>query len=297
MSTLTYLAAWRPISARIHGLERAAAVHAGFLAASTASPYGADKELQHHCEGIKQSIEEFQKAFGSFLPTPANEAIERFRKNGGKQISENSNGDARLVRTIIVKLVAFEAELSFTLSSPLEQLRSTTELAFTHLQRLIVADEDYRKKWVTAYNNGEVTCEKLGAVHLLWHGIWAFKADAEGGKTDLIYQEPLQADAHSGALGMVLTEWKLAKSKPEDAFAYARKQAEIYTGGILAGVELSTHRYLVVVTNKAVQPPADQTNGGVTYRHINIAVAPDVPSVAAKSKVKVPAARMAASKQ
>ena len=209
MSALTYLVAWRPISARIHGLENAAAAHARFLASHSGSPYGADKALQKHCEDICTSIEHFSGSFGDLLPDAANIAIDRFLADGGKQIRQNRDGDALLVRTIIVKLVAFESELTYCLESPMERVRSASELAFMHLQQLIVVDEEYRAKWRKAFSVRETHCEKLGAVHLLWHGIWAFKADANsGGRTDLVYQEPLQVDAAPVAIGMIFTEWK-----------------------------------------------------------------------------------------
>ncbi|MDO9058436.1 MAG: hypothetical protein Q7U92_05360, partial [Bradyrhizobium sp.] len=61
-----------------------------------------------------------------------------------------------------------------------------------------------------------------------------------------------------------------------------RLQAKAYSGGILAGVELASHRYLVVVTKKQVQLPPDETEGAVIYRHINIAVEPQSPSTVGK---------------
>lgn len=220
------------------------------------------------------------------LPSAANSAIDRFMADGGKQIRDNSPGDAKLVRTIIVKLVAFESEMTFCLDAPLERVRSASELAFMHLQRLIVADSEYRQKWQAAFADHETHCERLGAVHLLWHGIWAFKADAKGGKTDLVYQEPLQTGSAPVALGMVLTEWKRAENNPEAAYAEAKHQAALYSGGVLSGVELASHRYLVVVTKKQIAYPADLTEGGVIYRHVNIAVDPEAPSVAAKRLAK-----------
>ena len=276
MGALTYQAVWRPISARIHGLEKAAAVHAGFLASHNASPYGADKDLQRHCEDILVGIEQFQRLFRDLLPTAAHSAIDRFVADCGHQIRANTLGDAMLVRTIIVKLVAFEAEMTFCLDSPMERVRSASELAFMHLQRLIVVDDEYRKKWQAAFASHETRCERLGGVHLLWHGIWAFKADASGGKTDLVYQEPLRAGTTPVALGMVLTEWKRSDGKPQAAFDAAKRQAALYSGGVLAGVELVSHRYLVVVTKSQIVPLADVTDGAVIYRHINIAVDPPV---------------------
>ena len=286
MSALTYLAAWRPISARIHGLERAAAVHAGFLAVKSGSPYGAAKALQKHCEDIRVGVEEFRLAFLDLLPAFANAEIERFMADGGQQILGNTLGDEKLVETIIVKLIAFESAMTYYLDSPMERVRSASELAFMHLQRLIVVDGGYREKWQTAFAVHETHCEKLGAVHLLWHGIWAFKADASGGKTDLVYQEPPKTGAPPVALGMVLTEWKRANGNPEASYAVAKQQALLYTGSVLAGVELASHRYLVLVTENQITPPANVVEGAITYRHINIAVKPKLPSIAEKRLAK-----------
>ncbi|MDW9805263.1 hypothetical protein GOA91_20490 [Sinorhizobium meliloti] len=257
-------------------------MHAGFLAVNSGSPYGADKSLQRHCEQILSSVERLQNTFRSLLPPEASDAIDKFMGDAGQQIRNNGAGDAGLVRTIIVKLVAFEAEMTYWLDSPMEKVRAASELAFMHLQRLIVADEEYRKKWQSAFSSHETHCEKLGATHLLWHGIWAFKVDSVGGKTDLVYQEPLRAGATPVALGVVLTEWKRADEDPADRFQEAFRQAEAYSSGVLAGVELASHRYLVVVTRRQFPPPADIVVGQVTYRHINIAVDPYSPSVVAK---------------
>lgn len=287
MTTLTYSAEWRQISARIHGLERAAAVHARFLSSNSTSPYGADKDLQRHCASIKTAVEQFRKTFSGKLSVDANAAIDRFLGDAGVQIDGNTAGDAKLVHTIIVKLIAFESELTFCLASTMERVRSAAELAFVHLQRLIVADEDYRKKWqAAAFAKHETHCERLGGVHLLWHGIWAFKADASGGKTDLVYQEPANPETAPVSLGMVLTEWKLGKGDFNTAYKEAKEQAAIYSGGILAGIELASHRYLVVVSKEQFTPPGDLIEGGITYRHINIAVEPTSPSVAAKKLIK-----------
>lgn len=278
MGALTYLGAWQSISARIHGLEKAATLHASFLAANPKSIYGADKALQSQCEGVLSALKDFRSAYHAALPSPAVAAIERFLDDGGKQIEQNGSGDAALVRTIIVKVVAMESEVSFGLYSPTERLRSAAELAFIHLQRLIVADPEHRKKWQEAYAAGELTCEGLGAVHLLWHGIWAFKTDAAGAKTDLIYQEPLQATNAASVAGLVLTEWKKAKANSAAKFQEAKRQAELYSSGVLAGIELASHRYLIVVTEKETAIPPDVVEQGIIYRHINICVNPRTPS-------------------
>jgi hypothetical protein len=151
-----------------------------------------------------------------------------------------------------------------------------------------MVDPDVRRKWTSAFNDaGETECERLGAVHLLWHHIWAFKVNAGGGRTDLVFPEPppLELLERSSA-ALVLTEWKVAADAKVAAkrFVEARKQADVYRQGVLAAAELTDIRYLVVVTVKQIPVPADDASGGVTYRHINIAIDPDRPSVATKKK-------------
>lgn len=286
MTALTYVVAWRSLASRIGGLRSAAEIHAAFLQGNARSAYGADKYLQTQCEDIRAELLVFLEAFRTNLPPSAISAIGKFMADGGQQIVANGAGDALMVRTIVVKLVALESEISYRLDSPTERIRHATELAFAHLQRLIVVDSRTQTVWKKAYSAGETTCEKIGAVHLLWHGIWAFKVHAGGGRTDLVYQEPFSSTV-LGGVGLVLTEWKLDRGSVEEAYREARSQAKQYSAGILAGVELATHRYLVVVTQRQVTPPADVVEAGVTYRHINIAVAPYRPSEASKKKTIV----------
>jgi hypothetical protein len=73
--------------------------------------------------------------------------------------------------------------------------RRSIERAFVHLQRMLIVDKGLNHCWLKAFNTkrkGEVLVEKLGAVHLLGHGIWAFKVDATGERTDLFLGEPLK---------------------------------------------------------------------------------------------------------
>jgi hypothetical protein len=115
----------------------------------------------------------------------------------------------------------------------------------------------------------------------LLHGIWAFKVNAAGGRTDLVFQEPRQLGLEQDfADGLVLTEWKTLTSSQgaKTRFEDARKQAQRYSVGVLAGNELTTYRYAVLVSAQQIQPPLDLREGGCVYRHINIAVDPLPPS-------------------
>ena len=86
--------------------------------------------------------------------------------------------------------------------------------------------------------------------------------------------------------GLVLTEWKVAdETNAAERFKEAREQAGLYKKGPLVAAELAIFRYLVVVSLKDLKRsdvPSDLQVGDVTYRHINIAIEPDVPSVQAK---------------
>ena len=160
--------------------------------------------------------------------------------------------------------------MSFILSDIQQSIRARSERAFSHLQRLIVVDQDFREKWKAAFEVGEVACEKLGAVHLLQHGIWAFKVDAAGARTDLVFQEPAGnlTDEQRYVEGFVLTEWKKAprEDDAERKFAEARSQAQRYAQGALAGSELTDYRYVVVVSRQQVTVPDDLTEAGIVYQ-------------------------------
>jgi hypothetical protein len=282
LTVLTYLGAWKAISAHIRGLLAAAELHAQFFISHNKNPYGIAKTLQVQCGGIIEELKSFHIMYAASIPVPAREAFARFMADGGKQNADNSLGDELLGRAVIIKIAAFEAETTFFFHDAREKLRSACELAFVHLQRLIVVDEDVRAKWKRAFSDGETKCEKLGAVHLLWHGIWAFKVDASGARTDLVFPEPINFENKTVDVGLVLTEWKKATNDTTQIYTEAQKQAAMYSEGVLAGIELVSHRYVVVVTEKYAKPPSDLEIKGVVYRHINIAVDPDSPSIASK---------------
>jgi hypothetical protein len=105
----------------------------------------------------------------------------------------------------------------------------------------------------------------------------------QGGRTDLVYQHPFTeiSTAKRASEGLVLTEWKKLPAKPQDidsVFRKAREQSKKYAGGVLGGTELTSVRYAVVVSERAIAVPDNVSDGDVIYRHINIAVDPLVPS-------------------
>jgi hypothetical protein len=264
---------------------QAAHLDARYLAVRSSDTYGRAKYLRSHAEGILAALKDFQRDFQQALPPTAIQSIRAFVKQNGNLINDTSPArDAYQERvwTTVVGLGALETEISFLLSDPQEFIRARSELAFSHLQRLIVVDRDVQQKWKRAFDKGETECEKFGGVHLLHHGIWAFKVNAAGGRTDLVFPEPLErfSEQLRNSIGLILTEWKKADfdDKAEDRFAEARKQAGLYAGTVLSGIELRLYRYPIVVSRNQVNTPADCSNDGVVYRHINVAVDPLPPS-------------------
>ena len=282
---MNYRYQWTTIASRIRGLMQAAELHSRFLAVRSSDTFGRTQRLREQGERIIAEVLGFQDRFRQSLPGAALDRIGEFVKYAAPLL-QITNGTPDLRQETawagLVAFGAFETELSYLLSDTEQVIRSRSELAFAHLQRSIVVDETFRQKWQAAFSDGETACEKLGAVHLLSHGIWAFKVNAEGERTDLVYQEPssrFERDLNY-ADGLVLTEWKKATSKRQaDAkFDEARGQAHRYGRGVLAGNELTHYRYVVVVSEEQVQTPDDIARDGIVYRHINIAVKPKSPS-------------------
>jgi hypothetical protein len=282
---MIYVDQWKALSSRIRGLMQAGELHAQYLAVRSSDSYGRGKRLREQCERVLVGLRAFRDSFHQVLPTSAVNAIDDFVAKTGPLIKDsNGTPDSRQERVwaALVLLAAIETEVSFLLSDVQESLRARSERAFSHLQRSIVVDAELRARWQRAFADGEVACEKLGAVHLLLHGIWAFKIDAVGARTDLVFQESAGdfTEAQRYADGFVLTEWKKANADDQSSrcFEEARLQARRYAQGPLAASELTRYRYAVVVSRQQVEVPADFREGGFVCRHINVSVDPRVPS-------------------
>lgn len=119
---------------------------------------------------------------------------------------------------------------------------------------------------------------------MLWHGIWGFKVNAAGERTDLVLCERIDAAdvtrAERAGTALVLTEWKRITRQltPKKAANQIETQVERYKRGSLAAVELRRVCYGVLVSAKAIPLPADRTVGDYTLRFVNVAVDPEVPS-------------------
>lgn len=210
-----------------------------------------------------------------------------------KLLTSNEDSGERLAKqamgSLLVLRPAMDALIEFTVRAT-----QVTERAFSHLQRSIIADVNVRKRWLTAFRNArEEGCEQLGATHLLLHGIWGFKANTEGERTDLVLGTPLRDidEARRTSIALVLTEWKKVHKESElpKAIRTAKKQAKRYAESSLAGFELDMVRFLIMVSHERMEgfprnlPP---DNDGIVYRCVNVAVNPPSPSKEARSKTR-----------
>lgn len=282
---MSYVDQWKALSSRIRGLVEAGHLHASYLKVDQNSDPGG-RQLGEQAKQTLNTLSGFRTDFHSSLPPSAVDVIDAFCSKAGPACNAASDG-GRVLWMALVCLAAFETEMSFLLADAQQSIRTYSERAFAHLQRSIAADEEIQQKWQKAFNTeGEVACEKLGAAHLLAHGIWAFKVHSTGARTDLVFQEPVRdlAAIERYSTGLVLTEWKKVKVDSEAAklFKEAIAQAELYAHGPLATTELRSYRYAVVVSEQQVTTPVDFQVKEVIYRHINIAVNPLTPSKESK---------------
>jgi hypothetical protein len=278
---------WSALSTRIKSLVEAARMQAAFLSINKADSYATSDILRNKVGAILADALEFSSRFDARLSDRARASVARAQPAIARLTSnETTSRDSTQQQAwaALMLLAAFESEMSFFMTDVQEAVRLRSERAFAHLQRCIVVDADFRRKWVQAFNSGELECERHGAVHLLLHGIWAFKVSGAGAQTDLVFQERPSGipDPERYADGLVLTEWKCAATSGDSVnqFAAARKQAQRYKAGILAGTELSHYRFAVVVSKDYVPVPDDIKVNGTTFRHVNVAVEPASPSKA-----------------
>jgi hypothetical protein len=235
-------------------------------------------------ERITCELRAFRDASQAELPRAAVEALDRFF------VQDWFTKQPELINTNLVSIAAIatvRSEVEYLIHDSEIEGRNRSEVAFGHLQRMIAVDSDVREKWKGAYAQNEPACERLGAVHLLSHGIFAFKISSIDSATDLAFNEPLDDRSQiirQSARAIVLTEWKLVKDTNETIkkATEARKQTLEYARGVLGDAELKGARYIVLVSKRQLAPPGDVEADGVRFRHINIVVEPLTPSRVAR---------------
>jgi hypothetical protein len=279
---MSWLTEWKAISAQIQGLLEAACFYSGSAPATIErrDVYAVGhNQLIPHIGVICALLSRFGDNYKDSIPPDAADSLADLL---AKYPSWPKSDDFGYVHIMVTVLASFRAQFEYYMSDTSFVARRLSERAFIHLQRSLVVDSELRQKWNEAFDIDEPACEKLGAVHLLLHGIWAFKVNTAGERTDLVFNEPLleSSSVERTAEALVLTEWKrvLSPTETEAKAGDARKQAARYTVGALGGVELARYRFIVLVSKEHLTLPQDQSENGVTYQHINIAVDPKSPS-------------------
>lgn len=250
--------------------------------------YVVGRSLLPELREIIAEIDNLGRAYEGELPQRALEALQGYialDMRGG--VLPNYAGEIQI--QVLAALASFRSQFEYLIRDAEADGRNLTELAFEHLRRQLVVDEIIRAKWQNAFSRHETHCEQLGAVHLLSHGIWAFKVAARGGATDLVFGDPLERHAEIArrtARALVLTEWKRVESHDEimSKAQEGRTQAGIYSGGVMGDAELKRTRYVVLVCESDLTPPEDFRDPPITYRHIVLPVSPEPPSTMARSQ-------------
>jgi hypothetical protein len=281
-----WMSEWRAISSRIEGLVGAGAF---FFRTNVSDEYWASGILIDNGEGAVLALRRLFETYRDQLPEEPKQCLERFLNDCTERFedADRDNPFGRAtgfagVTGVLTSLASFRSEFEYLIADNTAVARSLVVRAFIHLQRLIVADPDFKRRWLAAFSEGEVACEGLGACHLLAHGIWAFKTSAAGERTDLVLGEELAVsdEIRRASQGLVLTEWKCVRSESElqRRCREAMEQARRYREGILAGFEVGSPRYLVMVSPDYMSMPRPQAEGEVMYEFRNVAVDPSSPS-------------------
>jgi hypothetical protein len=241
--------------------------------------------LKPEVESIMSELRALLEVGGREIPADAIGAAKAYL-DGGWSLANTAAKQAPLK---LMPLAVFRGRFDYFVRDAEVEARSLVELAFEHLRRRIAVDEPYAKQWRVAFHRNEPKCERLGAVHLLSHGIWAFKVQGNGAATDLVCGELIAGEIgliQRTARTLALTEWKLIRTEAEldSKAAEAKAQAELYTAGVLQTVVLKRTRYLILVAKDDLAPPPDVSVGGITYRHIVVPVEPGTPSQTARSR-------------
>jgi hypothetical protein len=278
------------VSARIQGFVDAVELFAQTQIAQRDDPYEvARKLLLPQAANVVGAINRFREKHRSAFSPPAYVWLET---DSLKPYLDARTIEARgKVLYCAAFLAGLRSQFEYLAADHSAAARSLTERAFSHLQRSLVADRDLQARWKAAFAGREEQIERLGAVHLLSHGVWAFKAhSADGaGNTDLVLGTSIDlGEVERSSEALVLTEWKkiAASDDPVVKTGQAQAQAAIYSGGVLGGVELRSTRYLVLVGEREFRVPEDRQVGDILYRVVALIIEPSAPSKAARMTSK-----------
>ncbi len=275
---------WNLISEKIKSLLNSSAFFYNISNMGKNDPYGISKDIADNAINTYDSVIKFDNDYKKSFSEESQKILSNFFYLT-QEIVESLSKDSKnpnMVLKILLNLSLLENEMTYHLKDSQEFIIKTVEIAFNHLQRLLVADKNVREVWVKEKN--ELAFEKLGGAHLLLHKIWGFKIDTAGERSDLVLAGKIDENdpLYRSVDGLVLTEWKVVRKENEkdDRIEKAIKQCQRYSKGSLSAIELARYRYIVLVSEKHLDIEKDSRgdSDGIIYRIVNIAYNPDPPS-------------------
>jgi hypothetical protein len=147
---MTWVEEWRALAARIDGLVRA-----GEFLVSALKVYSSDvrvvvkKSVIPELQAIGHEIKQFTDKYSDELSVKAVEALNRYTvEKWDEQAAEHSTPQQGAIAIqVLAPLAAFRSEFEYLIRDSEIEGRNLTELAFEHLRRQIVVDEETRNKW------------------------------------------------------------------------------------------------------------------------------------------------------
>lgn len=275
---------WNLISEKIKSLLNSSAFFYNISNMGKIDPYGISKDIGDNAINTYDSLKNFDNDYKKSLSDESRKILSDFFSLTREKVESlrKDSKNANMVIKILVNLSLLENEMTYHLKDSQEFIIKSVEIAFNHLQRLLVADENIRNAWINTKN--ELGFEKLGGAHLLLHKIWGFKIDAAGERTDLVLAGKVDENnpLYRSIDGLVLTEWKVVRKESEkgEKVDQAIKQCQAYSKGSLAAIELKKCRYIVLVSEYYldVEKNTNINKNGIDYKIVNIAYNPKTPS-------------------
>ncbi len=284
---------WKAIENQIREFDRLCTSYIDTMAVKSTDVYGVvTKIIFPVCEELLERIKLYKERYCSILSDKALGSIEEvLNKFQGHLVNNTTSKEPAAALFYKETLNRFAFDFNYYTNELDGSVLRKSERAFIHLQRTLAVNSSERILWKDAFDRHETAIEALGATHLLLHGVWAFKIDSGGQRTDLVFKEVFTdttlGEVRMASEGLVLTEWKLVKDIKEtiNKSKEAYNQAKIYSAESLAELELRKYRYLILVSLKQLKDlPEDIVEDGIKYRYINIAIEPENPSTRSRKQ-------------
>jgi hypothetical protein len=159
-----YIDQWKALSARIRGLVEASEFDHRLFGNNNTGNWrflGLQAgEVIDALKGLKVTLED---AGHATAVVAVGQVLDLGQIKAVRAPSEMSDAQMQDVRSCLVALRAFEAQMTFLLSDSQQSIRTLSERAFRHLVWQIAVDDEVREKWQKAFKKprGEEHCEKL----------------------------------------------------------------------------------------------------------------------------------------